>query len=491
MLFFYRCFLTICLVLIGFSCQKGQKEEFKPGPKIQLDLDAIVKRGYINALVDNNSISYFIYKGHPMGFEYELLSLLADHLKVDLKLKVTSGLERAVEQLNNGEGDIIAFPMAITKPLKESVAFTHPHFNAYQVLVQRKPDNWRRLTLDQVNENLIRNPVELIGKEIHVIPGTSHATRLENLSEELGGDIIIKEDSIHSESESLIRRVALGEIDFTVADHTMAHVNSSYYPNLDVQTVLSMPQQIAWGVRNNSPALLGAINQWLSRVKKAPTFMVIYNRYFKSPRTSLMRMNSDYSSLGGNKLSQYDVMIKEGAKKLGWDWRLLASIVYQESKFQMGDESWAGARGLMQLMPATAKRFGAADVNDPKQNMKAGVNYLHYLIRYWTKRIPDEGERMKFILASYNAGVAHILDAQKLATKYGKSAVLWSDVEFFLLKKSDPKFYKDPLSKAGYCKCEEPVNYVKDVLLRYEEYKLHIKVPEFDAPVVQSLGTSK
>ncbi len=426
-----------------------------------------------------------------MGYEYELLKLLADHLHVDLKIKVTSGLERAVEQLNSGEGDIIAFPLAITKPLKESVTFTYPHFNAYQVLVQRKPENWRRLTLDQVNENLIRNPVDLIGKEVHVIAGTSHSMRLKNLSEELGGDILIREDTVNSESESLVRKVALGEIDYTVADHMLAHVNASYYPSLDVQTVLSMPQQIAWALRKNSPNLLQTINQWLTQIKKAPTFMVIYNRYFKSPRTSLMRMNSDYSSLGGNKLSEYDRLIKEGAEKLQWDWRLLASIVYQESKFKMGDESWAGAQGLMQLMPETAKRFGATDIHDPKENMKAGVNYLRYLEGYWTKRIENEQERIKFILASYNAGLAHILDARKLAEKYGKNSQLWSDVEFFLLKKSDPKFYKDPLSKAGYCKCEEPVNYVKDVLDRYEEYKLHIKLPEASEQVVQNLNAPK
>lgn len=491
MLDFGRCIFTICLLLTCFSCEKAKQDDFDSEPQVQLDLDAIVKRGYINALVDNNSISYFIYKGHPMGYEYELLKLLADHLKVDLKIKVTSGIERAIEQLNTGEGDIIAFPLAITKPLKSSVEFTLPHFNAYQVLVQRKPDNWRRLTLDQVNENLIRNPVELIGKEVYVISGTSHAMRLRNLSEELGGDIIIREDSINSESESLVRKVALGEIDYTVADHTLAHVNTSYYPNLDVQTVLSMPQQIAWGLRKNAPQLLGTINQWLTKIKKGPTYMVIYNRYFKSPRTSLMRMNSDYSSLGGNKLSQYDILIKEGAEKLGWDWRMLASIVYQESKFKMGDESWAGAQGLMQLMPETAKRFGAKDVNDPQENVKAGVNYLHYLDRYWTKRIANTDERMKFILASYNAGLAHILDARKLAEKYGKDPQLWSDVEFFLLKKSDPKFYKDPVSKAGYCKCEEPVNYVRDILARYEEYKLHIKLPEADEQVVQNLNAPK
>lgn len=488
MLVFYRCICSIWLLLACFSCGQPQNDNAETEPQVEFDLEAIKERGYINALVDNNSISYFIYKGHPMGYEYELLKLLADQLHVDLRIKVTSGIDRAIEQLNSGEGDIIAFPLAITKPLKETVAFTNSHFNAYQVLVQRKPDNWRQLTLDQINENLIRNPVDLIGKEVHVISGSSHAMRLKNLSEELGGDIFIREDSINSESEALVRKVALGEIDYTVADHMLAHVNVSYYPSLDVQTVLSMPQQIAWGVRMNAPELLNTINQWLAQIKKEPTFMVIYNRYFKSPRTSLMRMNSDYSSLGGNMLSEYDKLIKEGAVKLNWDWRLLASIVYQESRFKIGDESWAGAKGLMQLMPETAKRFGAKDIHDPKENIKAGVNYLKYLEGYWKKRIEDDQERMKFILASYNAGLAHILDARKLAEKYGKNSKLWSDVEFFLLKKSDPKFYKDPLSKAGYCKCEEPVNYVKDVLERYEEYKLHIKLPEASGQVVQNLN---
>jgi membrane-bound lytic murein transglycosylase F len=195
--------------------------------------------------------------------------------------------------------------------------------------------------------------------------------------------------------------------------------------------------------------------------------------------------------LGGNKLSQYDEMIKAGADKLGWDWRLLAAVVYQESKFDPGGESWAGAKGLMQLMPETAKRFGASDLRDPTQSLKAGVNYLMYLEKYWTKRIPDQQERLKFVLASYNAGLSHILDARKLCAKYGKDDKQWNDVEFFLLKKSDPKFYRDPLVSSGYCKCEEPVNYVREVLERFEEYKIHIRLPLFDEQVVENLKTAR
>lgn len=471
-----RHFKAVCLVfLITFSCKKPQQANFTVAPAVEIDVEQIVQRGYINVLVDNNSISYFIYKGQPVGYEYELLNLLAKHLKVDLKIKVTSGMERAIDQLNTGEGDILAFPMTITKERTRYVSFTKPHFNTYQVLVQRKPDNWRQMELDDVNDQLIRNPVDLIGKEVYVLPATSFELRLKNLSEEIGGDIIIKRDSTSFESESLIRKVAFGEISYTVADHMIANVNASYYPNLDVNTPIGVSQQVAWATRKNSPALQEAINTWLTKIKKEPTFMVIYNRYFKSPRTSLIRLKSDYSSLGGNKLSPFDDHIKQGAEKLGWDWRLLASLVYQESRFFPKGESWAGARGLMQLMPGTAKRFGAINLDDPEQSIKAGVGYLKYLDNYWSKKIADKDERLKFILASYNVGLTHVVDARKLAEKYGRDPNLWSDnVEYFLTKKSDPAYYRDPVVVAGYCKCEEPINYVKDILERYQEYRIHI-----------------
>jgi membrane-bound lytic murein transglycosylase F len=465
----------LVLFQICISCTEPQQVRFAPAPEVKIDLDEIKKRGYINALVDNNSISYFIYKGQSVGYEYELLHNLARHLGVDLKITITTGVERAIDQLNNGEGDILAFPLTVTKERTNYIAFTKPHFLSYQVLVQRKPDNWRRLGIDQINDQLIKNPVELIGKEVYVLPGTSFETRLEHLAEEIGGDIIIRKDTSIAESESLIRKVALGEIDYTITDHMIANVNASYYPNLDVSMPISVSQQVAWAARKNSPQLLSAMNDWLMKIKAEPTFMVVYNRYYKNPRTSLLRLQSDYSSLGGNKLSPFDTLIKVGAEKIGWDWRLLASLVYQESRFLPKGESWAGARGLMQLMPSTAKRFGAANPDDPRQSLLAGVSYLKYLDDYWYTRVPDPKERIKFILASYNAGLSHIIDARKLAEKHGKDPKKWDgNVEYFLLQKSNAKYYRDPVVVAGYCKCEEPVNYVRDILERYEEYRLHI-----------------
>ncbi|MBL7865876.1 MAG: transporter substrate-binding domain-containing protein [Cyclobacteriaceae bacterium] len=467
--------LALLLILLLHSCTwKSGTEAFTTSPEVSMDLRQIRERGFLQAIVDNNSISYFIYRGQPMGYEYELLQSLAKSLDVELKIRVISGIEQAIDLLNRGEGDLIAFPLTVTKERTEYLAFTDTQFTTCQVLVQRKPTNWRRMPPARIERTMIRNPVDLIGKKVYVMKESSFKERLRNLSQEVGGEIIVEEDSATAETESLIEQVANGEIQLTVTDQTLGMVNSIYYPDLDVQTVLSLPQQIAWAVRQNSPDLHTAVNLWLSQLKESGRFRLIYDKYFNNPRSSQKRISSTYSTLGGNKLSPYDEEMKREAKSIGWDWRLLASVVYQESNFRPAAQSWAGAVGLMQLMPATAVEFGAIDRTNPHQSLKAGVRYLKYLDKLWGKYVKDKNERIKFVLASYNAGLSHVLDARNLTIKYHKNPAKWDEVESFLKEKSNPKYYRDPVAVAGYCKCEEPVNYVRDILARYEEYKILI-----------------
>lgn len=459
-------------LLLPGSC--NQTSSALQAPEHLPDLPEIKQRGYITALVDNNSYSYFIYKGRPMGFEYELLQNLARYLQVELRLQLGSGVEAGIDKLNRGEVDLLAYPLTITLDRTRMVQFINPLFESRQVLVQRKPEGWRNLTADEISRQLIRKPADLINKEVYVMRNSSFAQRLRHLSEEVGGEIIVREDSANATSESLIRAVAEGLIDYTVTDDYLAQVNATLYPHLDVETPLSLPQQIAWAVRHTSPQLLAHINKWLEQIKKEPTFMVIYNRYFKSPRSLQLKIQSDYSSLGGNKISPYDETIKAEAARLGWDWRLLAALIYQESGFDPQAESWAGAIGLMQLMPETAQHFGAANPLDPVQNIRAGVRFLKHLDNYWARQSVAEEDRIKFVFASYNAGLSHIIDAQQLTIKYGGNPVVWAEVEFYLLKKSDPKYYQDPVVMAGYCLCQEPVQFIKKVLEVFEAYKLHI-----------------
>jgi membrane-bound lytic murein transglycosylase F len=464
------------------SCRKAKNEsndQANAKPKyfdpVSFDWEDIKKRGSLIAIIDNSSTSYFLYKGKPMGYEYELLSRLCDHLGVKLELVITSDIDEAINKLNKGEGDIIAFNITVTKKRKEFMAFTEHHSLERQVLVQRMPDDFRSLKLHQIEKQLIRNPVDLAGKEIYVRKGSSYVSRLSSLADEIGGDILIIEDFGDIETEALIKKVADGEVEYTIADENIANVTASLYPNLDIKTPISFPQKIAWAVRKNSPNLLEEVNQWIVHMKKIPDYNVIYNKYFKNSFFNDKKNQSSYSSVNGNNISPYDILLKKAANEIDWDWRLLASQVYQESKFEVNAESWAGAVGMMQLLPETAERFGATDPYDPVQSINAGVKYLKYLDKFWINRVPDKEERIKFILASYNVGQGHVLDAYKLAKKYKKNPQKWEDnVEQFIYLKSTPQYYNDEVVEQGYCRGEEPVNYVKEILARYELYKMKI-----------------
>jgi len=125
----------------------------------------------------------------------------------------------------------------------------------------------------------------------------------------------------------------------------------------------------------------------------------------------------------------------------------------------------------MQIMPSTAKRFGIEDISNPEQNIKGGVLFLNWINKQFVNSIPDSTQRIKFVLASYNIGLGHVMDAQRLAEKFGKNKTVWDDnVDFYLLNKSSKFYFKDPVVRFGYCRGEEAYNYVSRVLTTYSHY---------------------
>ena len=464
-------------LLLAFLLLNGCQGKKQPEPEqkiVEFDLEQIRERGYLIAATGYGATSYFIYKGRPMGYEYELLELLARHLDIDIKILITKDLDNVFEVLNSGEADIIVLGLTITKDRAKKVAFTKPYNIIRQVLVQRKPEKWRTMKQHKIDKILIKNPIDLIGKKVHVWGGSSYYSRLVNLSDEIGGDIDIVAVAGSLSTEDLIGKVARGEIEYTVADENIALISQAYYSNIDVGTAVSFPQQIAWAVRKTSPMLLEAVNKWSDAMKDCTDYYVIYNKYYKNRTAFRERAKSEYYSSAGGKISEYDDLIKEHAEKIEWDWRLLASLIYQESGFDPDTQSWAGATGLMQLVPETGSRFGAVNLKDPVENIMAGSKYLQWLGRFW-EEIPDSSEQTKFVLASFNAGQGHIRDAQRLAEKYGKNPYLWDDhVGYYLLKKSNKEYFNDDVVIHGYCRGEEPYNYVREILERYEHYRKHL-----------------
>ena len=462
-----------------FSCNNTETqtndEEIKNTISKPTLLDKIKKRGKLIAVTDYNSTNYFVYRGTPMGYQFELLKLLADHLEVKLVLEINNDINECFEGLNTGEYDIIALGLTVTKERSRLVDFTTPITQTRQVLVQRKPDKWRKMrTYDEVERHLIRNPLQLAGKTINIQKNTTFYSRLKNLSDEIGDSIFIIEDP-DKEVEELITDVVNKDIDYTISDEHIALVNKKYYPDIDVKTPISFQQNIAWAVKKGDSIFLAEINNWLESFNKSLTSRFIYDKYFKNPR-SVYIAKSEYHSISGGKISRFDEEIKKHSKIIDWDWRLLASLIYQESQFRVNARSWVGAFGLMQLMPNTAKKYGVDSLSPPEEQIAAGVKFLKLLDRQFLNKIENTKERKRFVLASYNAGIAHVYDARRLAEKNNKDPNIWEEnVDFYLLNKSKPEFYRDSVVKYGYCRGEETYNFVSEIFERYEHYKNVIK----------------
>ncbi len=444
-------------MLFGVQCtflEKNFEKVFKES--YQLDLDGIKARGFIRAAINNNSAGYYIYRGRRMGFEYELLRDLSKRLGVQLRLILVDDIDKAFDYLQKGKVDLIAMNLEENFSWANQAAFSVPIGKMSTVLVRNK--NFEEITSwDQ-----------LAGDTIYVRQGAVYLEQINSIRDSLHIEFHVIESPEHE--EKLIDDVADGKIKWTVADQDIAQSNATYYEGLDISWKLKEEGEVAWVVRVNSPELLDSLNVWLGDKQKR-FIPNLYAKYYLNPKNSYFRNNSPYSSLAGNQISVYDKIIKGGAEELGWDWRLLASLVYKESRFDTTALSYAGAEGLLQLMPVTLERFGVTNPNDPKQSLMGGVRYLKYLDKFWMERVPETNERIKFILASYNIGHGHVEDAWRLTMKYGQNTQIWSEVSEFLEMKSDPHYYRDPVVKSGYAKGHLAVNYVKDVMGLFESYK--------------------
>jgi membrane-bound lytic murein transglycosylase F len=452
--------VLLAAVLCVASCRRGDRSAEAP----LADLPQVRDSGELVVLTLNSSTSYFDYQGEPMGFQYELAQQFAQHLGVRLHVKVAANAEDLVHKLLQGEGDLIAYNLPVTKAYKDSVDFCGEDLITHQVLVQRGGRGAEPLT----------NVTQLVGKEVYVKPGR-YLERLSNLDKELGGGILIHvvdEDSITA--EDLITQVSNGTIAYTVCDNDLAQLNKTYYPNLDIRLQVSFDQRASWAVRKTSPLLSQAATEWHKENQTSPAFLASARRYFETAKHT---RHEAILNVRAGKISHYDDLFKRYAKEVGWDWRLMASLAYTESNFDTTAVSWAGAKGLMQLMPRTAHAMGVPEGREQnaEESVRAAAKYIGMLSKTFAK-VPDDAERVKFVLAAYNAGLGHVVDAMALAEKYGRNKYSWDHhVADYILLKSHEEYFSDPVCRNGYFRGTETFNFVNEILGRYDEYTKKIK----------------
>ncbi len=466
----------ILLSTLMIQCSQPEEQSVaNTKPEVKRDLAQIKEDGKLKVLTIYSSTSYFLYRGQTMGFEYDLLKRFAEYLDVELEIVVANDIDSLLYKVNDGSVDLVAHGLTVTAERQEQVSFTDYLYLTHQVLVQKQPDNWRDMKWSEIQKALVHDAIELIGDTVSVRKNSSYFERLSNLSREIGGEIIVDPLPGGLSTDEIIKMVVDGEIKYTVADNNIANINASFYPILNIEVPISFSQRIAWAVRANSPELLETTNEWLATMKDEVDYYVIYNKYFKNERNFRQRVKSDFYSLNNNRISQYDEIIKKYSKEIGWDWRLLASLIYQESRFEPKANSWADAEGLMQVMPSTAKELGIKDVSDPNENIRGGTKYLRQL---WKKfeSVEDSVQRLKFTMAAYNCGPYHVIDAQRLADEEELISSVWDDnVEEMILDLSYPNVYNQPFIKYGYVRGIEPHTYVRQIFDRYDHYRQFVE----------------
>jgi len=372
------------------------------------DLDAIRKRGALRLLTWNDPISYFSHQGRLFGFDYELAKLLAAKLKVRLEIVVPPERNLLVPWLLDGHGDLIAAALHPVADLK-GVAFSQPY-----------------LFTDEVR----------IGKAAAVPVHRPDVT----------DDVELLQEG----KAKVVDRILIDTLPDAPRDFT----------------VISKDAPVAYAVRAGSKKLLEAVDAFIAATYRGLEYNLLKKRYFE--RNAAIEVARAAESGQTGTLSPFDLLFKKNASRVGLDWRLLAAQCFQESRFDPGARSWAGALGLFQLMPATALELGVKRREDPEESVRAGSDYVARLLGRLDSRI-ELKHRLRFALAAYNAGPSHVEDARRLAAERGLDPMRWfGHVEKAMLLLEKPQFYRR--AKAGYCRGSEPVKYVSEIQSRYDGY---------------------
>jgi membrane-bound lytic murein transglycosylase F len=321
-------------------------------------------------------------------------------------------------------------------------------------LVQRKSDS------------IISEPANLAAKTVYVRKNSAYEKRLLALQEEIGAPIDIRYKRSLPLAEDLIEEVVNGRIQYTLVHENQARVAKDIHPSLHIDTRMSFEQKIAFALRPKSKLLKEKLDAFLASYINSEAYTQLKNRYFDYISAAPTQL---YLKPKGA-LSPFDDLFKKAAQNYGWDWKMLAAVAYKESRFNPNASGFGGAYGMMQFMPNTGPGFGVYPDSSPEVQILGGARLLNRLFKRWGE-IDDEQTRMKFALASYNAGLCHIEDAQRLARAAGLNPKKWDgNVELMVKKLDDPQFYRAEMVRCGAYR-GQATNYVAKVLGIYERWK--------------------
>jgi len=388
---------------------------------------------------------YFVYRGLPIGFQYEMFKELEKDLGRNIDIKVETDVKIIQKELFEGDFDIIAMDFNYSAFLLPLFETSIPHSYSYPVLVSGKQ-----------TDTIQTNPIVI--------------------SHDFSSMLFFDEESPFSKypvqtslfsTEELFEKVDSGEISYLLCDYNQVITLLPFYSNVQILEKAGPRFERRWVLNKKNIQLNEEINQWLLEFKKTEKYNKLLKKYF-SQESSLI--NASFAHKQSKDISQYDAVIRKYAKKYEMDWRFVASIIFQETKFISGLSGKGGSYGLMQLMPVTMDYYGITEEDDDEAHIRVGIQHLN-MLRNSFEEVEDQVEKLYFVAAAFNAGRGHIFDAQRLCAKYEGDFLKWNEVAKYLKLKSHRQFAKDPVVKSGYFPGTYTVKYVQQVMERYSAYK--------------------
>lgn len=416
----------------------------------------------IRFVLRNNLSSYYIWRGELLGFHYELAKRFAKEHKLRYEIIVAPNNVALLDYLLEDKADIaLGFLTPTAQRRNKGIAFSRPYHYASELIVAHK---------DRAE---IRDATELANSNIYIRPSSSYWESAVELKKTVSGINLVGVPE-SQETEAIIDKVGEKEYEMTIADSHIVDIEMTFRDDIQSLMALGAPKSQSWAVASGHDKLLAKSNAFIKKHYKGLFYNVIYNKYFKNQK----RLDTHYKDYvlqnDSGVLSPYDDIVKKYARQHDFDWRLLVSQMHQESRFNPKAKSMAGAKGLFQLMPRTAKELGILDVHVPERGIKAGVLYMNWVRERMRKDEVQADQLIWFTLASYNAGAGHVRDAMRLAKQQGWRDDVWfGHVENAMLLLSKSKYAAK--ARYGYVRGQEPVNYIREIKRRFETYDNIVK----------------
>ena len=463
----------VALVLVRLRSIGSEPDSQVPWaePLVERDLPE-VRSDTLRVLVLRDPLSWEVRPQAESGLEWELMERLAGNLKVPVVAVQIGHPDSLWMALQRGRGDVIAAQLTPRRDHRRWVLFTDPYRHVAPVMAS--------LRRDPLSSKGRSGPTVGPAMDSLVLGLASPFRDTQYRFDEQFCVAKLPASDSTCTADDLLMDLVLGRLQAAVVTDAHAAHEAVRLPLVEFSGPIGPPQPLCFAVRKNAPALLNALNEALANDARSGALKHLFNGYraTRSPAAGPIRAKRAIP-VNGDSISPYDDAFRSYAGALTWDWHLLVAMAYQESRFDSTAVSHMGAHGIMQLMPRTAERLGLDSSHAMEAHIGAAVRFVNRLDTLWRRAVPDPEQRLRFVLASYNAGHGHVIDAQRLAEQLGLDPRRWDQhVERAILLLARPRFYLRPGMRNGYCNGAQVFHYVRDVVSRYRELKRDVTDPE-------------